>query len=117
MAASDKLQEAIGSLALQHAGDGGCWDVSEDVLGKKPKEQQETKIFREFNKEANPVNSCTLGVSESERAVREIIPNNSSFYLIVFLKRMMMMMTTMSWIVCWTAILNWNVSAEQSWRK
>jgi hypothetical protein len=113
MAASDKLQEAIGSLALQvsfviiiilireqlsltlyfthmyyiplqHAGDGGCWDVSEDVLGKKPKEQKETTIFREFNTEANPVNSCTLGVSESERAVRERIQNNSNFSLIVF---------------------------------
>jgi hypothetical protein len=61
MAAGDKLQEAIGSLALQHAGDGGAWDLTEDVLGKKPREQKEKTIFKEINTEANPVNSSTLG--------------------------------------------------------
>lgn len=60
------MQEAIGSLALQHAGDGGAWDLTEDVLGKRPsgRGQKSETIFNRVNTVANPINKTSLDDDE-----------------------------------------------------
>jgi len=63
MAAGDKMSEAIGQLAIQHAGDGGAWDLAEDVLGKKPstsKDSEESIFKKTENRVANPVNQTSI---------------------------------------------------------